>query len=60
MNGDTMFLNPEENEITADTHGLSKVYLGDKTQYPDAATVKAGIEKYEKTHPDDSILKKLK
>lgn len=60
MNGDTMFLNQQENEITADTHGLSKVYLGDKTQYPDAATVKAGIEKYEKTHPDDSILKKLK
>ena len=60
MNGDTMFMNQEENEITADTHGLAKIYLGDKTQYPDAATVKAGIEKYEKTHPDDSILKKLK
>lgn len=60
MNGNTMFLNPKENEITADTHNLSKIYLGDKTQYPNAAKVKAGVEKYEKTHPDDSILKKLK
>lgn len=60
MNGNTMFLNPKENEITADTHNLPKIYLGDKTQYPNAAKVKAGIEKYEKTHPDDSILKKLK
>lgn len=60
MNEDTMFLNPKENEITADTHGLLKVYLGDKTQYPNAATVKGGIENYEKNHPYDSILKKLK
>ena len=55
-----MFLNQKENEITADTHNLSKIYLGDKTQYPNAAKVKAGIEKYEKTHPYDSILKRLK
>ena len=60
MNNNTMFLNQKENEITADTHNLSKIYLGDKTQYPNAAKVKAGIEKYEKTRPDDSILKKLK
>ena len=62
MNNNTMFMNPVENEITADTHNLPKIYLGDVTQYPNAAKVKAGIEKYEKSHPYeyDSILNRLK
>ena len=60
LDQNTMFLTPSENEITADTHGLIKVYLGDDTQYSNISKVKAGLKKYENSPSGESILTKLK
>ena len=57
---DTMFLEPDENEITADTHGLIKVYLGHITNYRTSYEVKTGLEKYENRPSGESILTKLR
>lgn len=57
---DTMFLEPDENEITADTHGLIKVYLGDIADYKTSSKVKNGLKKYENSPSGESILKKLR
>lgn len=57
---DTMFLEPDENEITADTHGLIKVYLGHITNYGTSSEVKTGLENYENSPSGESILTKLR
>lgn len=60
INEDTMFLGSGENEITADTHGLIKVYLGNIADYKTSSKVKTGLEKYEKSPSGESILTKLR
>lgn len=60
INQNTMFYGPDENEITADTHGLIKVYLGDITNYGTSSEVKTGLEKYENSPSSESILTKLR
>lgn len=55
-----MFLGPGENEITADTHGLIKVYLGDISTYDYSYTVRTGLIKYENSPSGESILTKLR
>ena len=60
IRSNTMFLGPGENEITADTHGLIKVYLGDIADYETSSEVKTGLEKYENSQSGESILTKLR
>ena len=55
-----MFANQDENEITADTHGLIKVYLGDMSFYDYSYKVRAGLIKYENSPSGESILTKLR
>lgn len=60
INNRTMFAKPDENEITADTHGLIKVYLGDMSFYDYSYKVRTGLIKYENSPSGESILTKLR
>ena len=57
---DTMFMKPKENEITADAHGLIKVYLGGIKQFPTSTEVKKGLDTFESNNPNETILTKLR
>ena len=60
IRNNTMFLGPHENEITADTHGLIKVFLGDIADYKNSHEVTVGLKKYENSPSGESILTKLR
>lgn len=57
---DTMFKKPEENEITADTHGLVKVFLGYECDISTSTEVIKGLKDFEAKLPNETILKRLK
>ncbi|MGN0930499.1 MAG: hypothetical protein ACI4NP_02145 [Thermoguttaceae bacterium] len=57
---DTMFKDPDENEITADTHGLVKVFLGYDRNFSTSAEVIKGLKDFEANSPNETILKRLK
>ncbi len=59
-NNDTMFMGPSENEIVADTHGLIKVYLGNKKAFLTSMEVKKGLDTFESINPNETILTKLR
>ncbi len=56
---DTMFKKPEENEITADTHALVKVFLGYDCDISTSAEVIKGLKDFEAKLPNETILKRL-
>lgn len=57
---DTMFKDPEENEITADTHGLVKVFIGYDRDFSTSTEVIKGLKDFEAKLPNETILKRLK
>ncbi len=54
-----MFKKPEENEITADTHALVKVFLGYDCDISTSAEVIKGLKDFEAKLPNETILKRL-